>query len=78
MKVTHTLNVGLFSPSQHANHDNNMSGKLEMHFSCTRVKKVSLITDFALITWLKGNLLTQVNSPDSIHDLSHLLLTHLS
>ena len=55
-KVTPTLNLVLFVRKLNANHDNNMSGKHELRFLIQRGKKVSLITEFALITWLKGTI----------------------
>ena len=56
IKVTPTLNLVLFVRKLNANHDNNMSGKHELRFLIQRGKKVSLITEFALITWLKGTI----------------------
>ena len=35
-------------------HDKNRWGKLNLHFGMHEGKKVFLITEFALITWLKG------------------------
>ena len=74
MKAAHTSYLVPYFSKPTCNHDKNMLGKLELHF-LGEGKKVSLITEFALIIGLKGDLLSQVKSHDSIRDLSPPSLT---